>query len=95
MHVDQVLKAELTRESVRATKALGREHRQVIDVLRLALTEQRLQQRIAQNTVVEQLLEAMEALLAASVLKQRRHERMLTPRDGPESTTAAKSLRSL
>lgn len=52
-NVDQVLKTELTREAVRATEALGCGHRQVIDVLRLAPAEQRLQQRIAQNTVVE------------------------------------------
>jgi hypothetical protein len=90
MNVDQVLKTELTREAVRATEALGREHRHVIDVLRLALAEQRLQQRIAQNTVVEQLLQTMEALLAASMLKQRRHARMLAR--GARSTNRERAL---
>jgi hypothetical protein len=69
MHVDQVLKAELAREPVGTAERLGSEHRQVIDMLGLAVAEQWLQQRVSQDAVVEELLEAMESLLAASVLE--------------------------
>ena len=56
-----------------AAEALRREHGQVLDVLELAGTEERLQQRVAQHAVVEGLLEAMQGLLAAGMLEQRRH----------------------
>jgi hypothetical protein len=41
----------------------------VIDMLGLTVAEQWLQQRVSQDAVVEELLEAMESLLAASVLE--------------------------
>jgi hypothetical protein len=69
MHVDQVLKPELAREPVGTAERLGGEHRQVIDMLELAVAEQRLEQRVSQHAVVEDLLEVVERLLAASVLE--------------------------
>jgi hypothetical protein len=44
-----------------------------LDVLWLAVTERRLQQRVAHDTVVEELLESMETGIAAAVLVQRGH----------------------
>src|SRR5271170_1287178 len=73
MDVNRVFKAQLAGEAVGATERLGGEHRQVINVLRLTIAEQRLEQGVAEHTVVEDLLELVESLLAASVLEQRRH----------------------
>ena len=66
--VDQVPESELARETVGAAEALRREHRQVLDVLRPALTEQRLKQRVGEHAVVEDLLEPVQRRLAAGVL---------------------------
>ena len=56
----------------------------MLDVLRLAGTEERLQQRVAQHAVVEGLLEAMQGLLTAGMLEQRGHLGTLaTPLRGP------------
>ena len=74
MDVDQVREAELAAEAVRTAEGLGGEHRQVLDVLRLARAEQRLQQRVAQDAVVEELLEAVEGLVTAGVLEEAGHD---------------------
>jgi hypothetical protein len=42
VHIDEVVEALLAREAVRATERLSREPGQVLDVVRLALPEQRL-----------------------------------------------------
>jgi hypothetical protein len=47
----------------------------VLDVVRLTLAEQRLQERIGQDAGVEGRLEAVDRLLATCVLVQRRHLR--------------------
>jgi hypothetical protein len=45
----------------------------MVDVLGLALTEQRLEEWIGQDAGVERLLKPMQCLLAAGVLKQGGH----------------------
>ena len=74
MDGDQVREPELAREAVGPAERLGGEHRQVLDVLRLALAEQRLQQRVAQDAVVEGLLEPVQRR------PRRRRARTGTPR---------------
>ena len=56
MDSDQMLEAELPGEAVGAAEGFGREGREMIDVLRLAGTEERLQQGITEDTFVERLL---------------------------------------
>jgi hypothetical protein len=73
VHGDQVGKAELACERVRAAERLGGEHRQMVDMLRLPCPEQRLQQRVAQHAGVEHVLEAMDRLDPTSELEQRGH----------------------
>jgi hypothetical protein len=46
----------------------------VIDVIRLTLAEQRLQQRIREDLRVEGVLEPVQSLLAPGVLVERRHQ---------------------
>jgi hypothetical protein len=53
----------------------------VVDVLRLAGAEQRLQERVAPDAVVEDLLEAMEGLFAPSMLVKRWHQRKIESGD--------------
>jgi len=50
--VDEVREPELAREAVRSAERLGGEHREMLDVLRLPLPEQRLEKRVAQDAVV-------------------------------------------
>ena len=69
MDVDQVREPELAREAVRPTEGLGREHGQMLDELRLAVTEQRLEQRVPQHAVVKGLFEPVQSLFAAGVLE--------------------------
>jgi hypothetical protein len=45
----------------------------VLDVVRLALPEHRLQQRISENLRIEDLFEPVQAGVPAGVLIQRRH----------------------
>jgi hypothetical protein len=49
VHIDEVVEAQLAREAVRAAERLSREPGQVLDVVRLPLPEQRLEQRIGEN----------------------------------------------
>jgi hypothetical protein len=66
MHRDQVVEAsKLTSESVRSAEGLRRERGQVIDVVRLSLAEQWLQQRIRKHAVVERVLKSVEGFLTA------------------------------
>lgn len=71
VHVDDVLKTELAAEAIGAAERLGGEPGQVVDVGGNALGEQSLQHRIGESLVVEQLLEAVQSLVAAGVLKER------------------------
>jgi hypothetical protein len=66
---DEVVEAELAWEPIRASERLGREPNQVVDVGGPTLAEQRLQQRVRQDAVVEDLLEAVKGLLTAGVLE--------------------------
>ena len=70
---DQVREPQLAREPVGPAERLGGERGQVVDVLRPARPEQRLQQRVAQHAGVEDVLEPVERRLAAGVLEQRGH----------------------
>jgi hypothetical protein len=48
--LDEVREAQLLAEPRRAAERLGGEHRQVLDVVRPTSAEQRLQERIGQDT---------------------------------------------
>ncbi len=65
--------AKLPGETIRPAEGLGRECRQVIDVLWLACAEERLEERVGQDTAVEGVLETVQRLLATGVLVKRRH----------------------
>ena len=64
MDLDQVGETQLAGEPVRAAEGLGGEGGQVVDVLGPAGAEERLEQRVGQDAVVEDLLEAVQPLLA-------------------------------
>ena len=70
---DQMVEAKVPGEAVGATKGFSREGRQMIDVLRLAGSEEWLQQGIFEDTFVERLLEAVQRLFATCKLVERRH----------------------
>ena len=74
-----------------ALPGLGRERGQVIDVLRPPLPEQRLQQRVAQNAVVEDLLQAVQRFLTTGMLEERRH--LNPPPDAGNSVSSDPGLR--
>ncbi len=71
---DEVGEAEFAGEPVGAAEGLGGEGREVVDVLGLPGTEQRLQERVGEHAVVEGLLEAVQRLVPAGVLEQGRHD---------------------
>ena len=73
VHGDEVGEAEVGREAVGTAERLGRERRQVVYVLGPSVAEQRLQERVDEDAVVERLLEPVHCLLTACVLEQRRH----------------------
>ena len=67
---DQMVEAELPGEAVGATEGFSREGRQMIDVLRLAGSEEWLQHGILENTFVERLLKAVQRLFTTCELVQ-------------------------
>ena len=73
MHGDQVGETHLTGEPIRTAEGLGRERSQVVDMFGPTRSEHRLQQRIGQHAVVEDLLEAVQPVLTASMLEERFH----------------------
>ena len=75
--------AQLAGEAVRAAERLGRERREVVDVLGLPRAEQGLEQRVGQHAVVEGLLQPVQRLLPARVLEQTGP----VPPPGPASVT--------
>jgi hypothetical protein len=54
--IDDVLKSQLARESIRPAERLGREPGQVIDVMRPPLGKQDFQDRVCKDFVVEDFL---------------------------------------
>jgi len=93
--VDEVLEAELAREAVRAAEGLGGEHREVLDVLRLPVTEQRLEERVAQDAVVEELLEAVQRGLASGVLVEARALGACSCRHAPKTAPGGPAVQQL
>jgi hypothetical protein len=73
MHVDEMRKTNLSRESVRTAEGLRREPREVLDVKRLPFVEQHLQHRIGEDLLVEELLEPMKRVVPACVLVKTLH----------------------
>jgi hemoglobin len=73
VNVDDVLKPELTSESVGASKGLGGEPSEVVHVCRHSLSEQGTENRIVKDLVVEPFLEPMYGFIAASVFVDRLH----------------------
>ena len=62
--VDQMGEAELSGKAIRTTEGFSREGGQVIDMLRLAGTEEGLEQWIFEDAAVERVLEAVQCLFA-------------------------------
>src|SRR5262249_61395268 len=60
VHVDDVLKAHLTRESIWPSERLGGEPGEVIVIMRAPLRENRAHGRIGDGRRVEQTLEALQ-----------------------------------
>src|SRR5262245_56174796 len=93
--IDDVLKAQFASESVWPTERFRREPRQVIDVMRAPLDEQRLQDRIRENFRVEQLLEAVKRFISARMFVQAPHVPLYSfravTRPSPSTTTSVKT----
>jgi hypothetical protein len=66
-----MLETEFAAEAVGSTKGFGGERGEVIDVLRLACAEQRLKQRVGQDTRIEGVLETVNSLYPAPVFEHR------------------------
>jgi hypothetical protein len=64
VNVDQVGEAKLSGEAVRTAEGLDGEGSQVIDVLGLSLSKERLKQGISEDAAVEDVFEAMNRLFA-------------------------------
>ena len=73
MDRDQMCETQLAGEAIRAAKRLGREGREVVDVLGPALAEELDQERVREDLRVEPLLELVDRGLSPGVLVQRRH----------------------
>src|ERR1700722_10386692 len=73
MDVDQVREPEFLAKAVGGAERLGGAPGQVVDVLWLACAEQRLEEWISEHARVEDSLEAVQRLAAASVLVKRWH----------------------
>ncbi len=56
MHVDQVSEAQLFAEAVGTAERFGREPGEVFHVLGLALSEERLEERIGEHLGIEDVL---------------------------------------
>lgn len=68
VYVDDVPKAKLLCETRWAAERLGRKPGQMIDVSRYAVCEEVLEDRVGERLGVKELLEPMQALIAASML---------------------------
>jgi hypothetical protein len=69
VHRDQVCEAELAREPIWSSERFCRERGQMIDVMRIPSSEQRLQERVGKHAVVEDLLEAMKSGFSTGMLE--------------------------
>jgi len=78
VHVDEMGEAQLPGEVVGAPERFGLERGQVVDVIRLARAEQRLQQGIGEHAAIEDVDEAVQAVVAARVLVDRFHNYSIT-----------------
>jgi hypothetical protein len=71
---DQMFEAtQLARESIRSAERLGCERSEMVDVVRLSFSEQRLEERVGKHRAIEDFLEVVERGLATGELEQRRH----------------------
>src|ERR1700722_19598925 len=78
VHVDQVREAQLPGEVVRAPERLRLERGEVVDVLRAARAEQRLEQRIGEDAGVEDIHEVTQGGGAPGVLEKSLHAYIIT-----------------
>src|ERR1700722_5247693 len=76
MHLDQMGKAELSRETVRTTERLGGECGEVVHVLGPAGPEEWVLEGVGQDAGIERVFEVMQWLFSAGVLIEGRHEGM-------------------
>ena len=85
VHIDEMLETQLPAEAVRTAEGLGGEGREVVNVLRLAATEERTEDRIRQDTSIEGVLQSVQALLATRVLVEGgHHPRLPAPVVAPD-----------
>jgi hypothetical protein len=73
VHGNEVAEAQLAREPIRTAEGLGRECGQVVDVIGPSGAEERLQERVGEDAVVKELLEAVERFFAAGMFEQCGH----------------------
>jgi hypothetical protein len=71
VHVDQVIESQLFGEAIRAAEGLRGERSEMIDMFESAGTEKRLQNRIGQDTGVEDVFQVVQGFFPAGVLKKR------------------------
>jgi hypothetical protein len=71
--VDEMGEAELPAEAIGAAEGLGGEPRQVLDVMGLAGTEERLEQLVGEDLGVEEVFKTVQTFLASGVLVEGGH----------------------
>ena len=69
MHVDQVVESQLFGEAIRPAEGLGGERSEMVDMFGSAGTEKRLQDRVGQDTGVEDLFQSVQGFFPAGMLK--------------------------
>lgn len=83
--IDQMGESQLLGEAVGTTERFGGKGGQMIDVLGLAGTEERLQDRIGQDARIERVFEPVECSLATGELIERRHAPSVTSGGRPST----------
>jgi hypothetical protein len=90
VHGDEVGEVQLAAEAIRPAEGLAREGGQVVDMVRAASAEQRLQHRVGEHAAVEGVLETVEAGLAPGVIELCRHASTLQTHPPCEPTPSGR-----
>ncbi len=89
VHIDDVLETKFAREAVGSAERFGREPRQVVDVMRSPLREQGLQHWVGKSFRVEDLLQAVQRLVASAMFVQTLHPLPLSSAPDPVGSSLA------
>jgi hypothetical protein len=90
VHIDDVLETKFVREAVGPAERFGREPGQVVDVMRSPLREQGRQRWIGKGFRVEDLLQAVQRLVAPGMFIQTLHP--LPPSSDPNPVVSSLAI---